>query len=148
MSFSISGNRRRDTAQEQQADYTASAPQLRAEAYTVDDLHAAWNAFMAARPAEKILVNTMRASMPEQVDGNLFRVKVENEKQQQEILQAMPDILREVRDTLRNDSFNFAVEINQGQSSPYTWNEREVFAHMLNTIPALKSFVDEFKLSI
>lgn len=103
---------------------------------------------MDARPTERILVNTMRASFPQCKDGTSYIMMVENEKQAELMMQSMPELLAFVRDAVRNDNFTLEVEINQGEASPHTWNDREVMNHMLETIPALSEFVENFKLSV
>lgn len=146
-SFSISQSTVSSGVAEPAATFSAPAA-LRDEAFDNDALHSAWQRFMDARPTERILVNTMRASFPQLKEGRSYLMKVENEKQSELMMQSMPRLLAFVRDALRNDYFTLAVEINQGESSPHTWNDREVMDHMLETIPALNEFVDTFKLTV
>ena len=146
-SFSISQPAATNVASEPSASFSTPAA-LRDEAFDNDALHAAWQRFMDARPTERILVNTMRASFPQCKEGRNYLMMVENEKQSELMAQAMPELLSFIRDALRNDHFTLAVEINQGEASPHTWNDREVMDHMLETIPALSEFVDTFKLSV
>ncbi len=105
---------------------------------------------MKANPSRHILVNTMRASFPtaEGEGGNVFKMMVENEKQHQEMTEAMPAILQYLHDTLRNDHVEIHVEINQGEASPHTWNERQVLAHIIEERPILKEFIDSFGLTL
>lgn len=103
---------------------------------------------MNSRPTERILVNTMRASFPERIEGDKYKMKVENEKQAELMTQAMPALLNEIRDSLSNDRFSLTIEINQGQSSPHTWNDREVMAYVQEKVPALNDFINTFKLTL
>lgn len=90
----------------------------------------------------------MRASVPGHVEGDKFRITVENEMQRNTIEQASPQLLRFVRDSIGNDNFTLEIEMNEGESSPHTWNEREVLSHMIENIPALKGFIDDLGLTL
>lgn len=146
MSFSISGHKQAAATSGEPASHSATAS--RAENYSAEDLHKAWQDFMNSRPTERILVNTMRASFPERIEGDKYKMKVENEKQAELMTQAMPALLNEIRDSLSNDRFSLTIEINQGQSSPHTWNDREVMAYVQEKVPALNDFINTFKLTL
>lgn len=120
----------------------------RSEAYTDEQILAAWNAFMAEHPTEHVLVNTMRVARPERLQGDTFGVKVENQGQLELMTQRQHDILSFLRDAVRNDSVAISLGINEGDAPAYTWSERDVLAHMVETIPDLKTFIDDFKLTL
>lgn len=122
--------------------------EVRENPYTRDQLNKAWQGYIQAHPTEHILINTMRASFPSQIEGDSYGMMVENEMQRSVIEQASPGLLAFVRDAIRNDRFTLRVEINQGESSPHTWNEREVLDHMVGNIPALRSFIDDLGLTL
>ena len=61
---------------------------------------------------------------------------------------AMPDILATLRNATLNDHINIMVEINQGEASPHTWNERQVLQHMIENNPSLRDFIADMQLSI
>ena len=148
LSFSISG-RNQAAATADNATSAATAPRtVRSEIYTDEDLRHAWQDFMNARPTERILVNTMRASFPDRIDGHSYRIKVENEKQEELMNQHMPELIGELRNALSNDNITLKIEINQGEASPHTWNDREVVAYVQQTVPALNDFIETFKLTL
>ena len=148
LSFSISG-RNQAAATADSATSAATAPRtVRSEIYTDEDLRHAWQDFMNARPTERILVNTMRASFPDRIDGHSYRIKVENEKQEELMNQHMPELIGELRNALSNDNITLKIEINQGEASPHTWNDREVVAYVQQTVPALNDFIETFKLTL
>lgn len=120
----------------------------RNESYTRDQLNKAWQNFIQAHPTEHILINTMRASFPAPQEGHTYKIMVENEMQRQTLEQAFPALLKAVRDELSNDHITLTIEINQGEASPHTWNEREVLNHMVENIPALRGFIDDLGLTI
>ncbi|MBD5202188.1 MAG: DNA polymerase III subunit gamma/tau [Bacteroidales bacterium] len=148
LTFSISG-RNQAAATADGATSAATAPRtVRSEIYTDEDLRHAWQDFMNARPTERILVNTMRASFPDRIDGHSYRIKVENEKQEELLNQHMPELIGELRNALSNDNITLKIEINQGEASPHTWNDREVVAYVQQTVPALNDFIETFKLTL
>ena len=144
--FSISGNDG-NTAQ-QSSSLTPAATQQRDAAYTPEQLNSAWQSYIKAHPTSHILINTMRASFPSPMEGHTYRVMVENEKQREEMISAMPSILSTLHDATSNDHIMITVEINQGEASPHTWNERQVLNHMVENNPGLRDFIDDMQLTI
>lgn len=144
--FSISGNDG-NTAQ-QSSSLTPAATQQRDAAYTPEQLNSAWQSYIKAHPTSHILINTMRASFPSPMEGHTYRVMVENEKQREEMMSAMPSILSTLHDATSNDHIMITVEINQGEASPHTWNERQVLNHMVENNPGLRDFIDDMQLTI
>ena len=122
--------------------------QKRSNTYTLDDLHKAWLNFMKANPTCHILINTMRASYPAPVEGHTYRIMIENEKQREELETHMQSLLTFLRDAVGNDDITLTIELNQGESSPHTWNERQVLQHMLETNPEMRELIEGLQLSI
>lgn len=145
--FSLSGANNRQ-GQGQTVQGQTGTAMKRDTAYTPEQLTEAWKAFMREHPNLHILVNTMRASFPTQVEGHTYRTMVENEKQLEEMNAAMPDILTSLRNATLNDHINIIVELNQGEASPHTWNERQVLQHMIDNNPSLRDFIADMQLSI
>lgn len=115
--------------------------------FTDDDLRAAWHSFADNHPTEKILINTMRSAEPAPTGAGRYNVMVETDIQAELLNKFMHDITAFCRDKVSNSSVTFSISVNDGAPSPYTWNEREVLAHMLQT-PALKDFVNALNLSL
>ena len=116
----------------------------RAEPYTIEQLIGVWKQFAAEHPTEKILGSTMLGSLPQPSEGDIFDIYVD-EKIQVEILdQFRPELLAKIHDTLSNDNIEFRTHIRQGESSPATWTQRQVLAHMLDECPELQKFIDDF----
>ena len=118
--------------------------------YTPEQLSRAWGEYMAQRPTERILVNTMRACPPHPVDGrpDLYLITVENPAQRDMMNDQLPTLLRHIHDSLQNDLIAFEIDINEGVSSPATWNEREVIAYMQQSSPSVAEFFRKFKLTL
>ncbi len=147
--FSITGKSQQQPSQGPvQGQTVSSAPQLRNEPYTTEQLNSAWQSFIKANPTRHILINTMRASYPALIEGHNYRVMVENEKQREEMEMAMPSILATLRGTLGNDHISVTIELNQGEASPHTWNERQVLQHMVDNNPEMRDLIDTLQLTI
>lgn len=145
--FSINHARENAQAQSQGAAEMANRV-VRNGLYSREQLNKAWQDFIKAHPTEHILINTMRASFPAQVDGHNYKMMVENEMQQSLMEQASQELLRFIRDAIENDHFTLAVELNQGAASPHTWSEREVLTHMVENIPDFKEFMEGLGLTL
>lgn len=113
-----------------------------------EKLLAAWREFAAARPTQHILVNTMRASQPAQPKegSDEWVVTVENSAQQLELNKVMNDLQAHLRSAVENDMLTIAVNINTGETSRRTWNDREVMARLIEERPEVKKFINDFKL--
>lgn len=107
-----------------------------------------WRAYMHAHGTEHLLINIMRNCTPSKTDEGQYRVEIENEVQLGLFNDHLADINGYMRDNLANDSFSLEAVIKDGPSSPKTWTEREVLAHMKSTNPEFNAFVDEFKLTL
>ncbi len=122
--------------------------QQRKSQYSLAALDAAWETYIQGHPNAHILTNTMRAARPVRIEDNRFSITVENPAQQAMIEQAMPEILQHLHNTLANDFITLMVAINEGDAAPHTWSEREVLAHIAETAPNFKKFVEDFKLTL
>ncbi len=145
---SISIRRQPAKAPGQSPSADSAVSTRREGSYTHDQLETAWRAFADANPHAHIMVNTMRASQPVAAGGDLYTVTVENEMQRDIMNDSMPALLKSVHDALGNDNVSFKVEINQGQSAPYTWNERDLLANIIERHPAVRQFITDLKLKL
>ena len=127
----------------------APAPQLnRNEPFSDQAIDTAWETYISSHPTAHILINTMRTARPRRIEGTRFVIMVENPGQVDLMNNTMPDIIAYLANQLSNDHISFEIEINQGESSPYVWNHREVYAYMLQNLPHMKAFVERFELSL
>lgn len=148
--FSISGKNIEAAVSPAVTNDAGTAAQTRDSSYTREQLNAAWQDYMKSHPQQHILINTMRASYPTPIDGdaNAYRVMVENEKQRDEMQQSMQSLLSALREAVSNDSIRLVIEINRGEASPHTWNERRVLDHMLEHNPGMRDIMDSLQLTI
>ena len=140
----LSLSRQRNEAP-QAAAPAQSHPQATAS-YTHAQFTAAWTAYIEAHTTHRILVNTMRASLPAHVKDHKYVMTVENDIQVETLHGAMPDILTHMHSSLGNDLIEIDVRSNSGEISPATWNEREVVADMARRHPGLTQFIKELDL--
>jgi flagellar basal body L-ring protein FlgH len=121
----------------------------KAHAFTDAELAQAWSTYIDNHGADRLLVNTMRVSLPQRTAvENVFEMVVESEIQVELINEALPHLLSDLRAALQNDLISIHVRANNGASSPITWNEREVLASMIERHPSVKKFVDDLGLSL
>lgn len=118
------------------------------EPFTESQLNLMWDAYIGANPTAHILVNTMRTSRPKLVEPTRFIVAVENDKQVETMNAAATSLISYLRSRLKNDHLTFEVVVNEEESSPRTWNAREVYQYMLENDEGVKLFVDEFKMNL
>ncbi|MDE6823296.1 MAG: DNA polymerase III subunit gamma/tau [Duncaniella sp.] len=145
--FSINNSKSAGAGNAQNVSPTTTR-ELRNGIYTREQLNKAWQDFMKMHPTEHILINTMRASFPSQVEGHIYKMMVENEMQLNIVEQRASELVGFIRNVLENDHFNLTFEQNQGDASPHTWNEREVLTHMIENIPSMRSFIDDLGLTL
>lgn len=122
----------------------------RSNSFTREAFVKAWETFMAAHPREQILVNTMRASVPQSAEGkdHAFVMTVANDMQLDLMGRQMPALLTHLRGSLENDLITIDVELETGPGSSSTWTEREVYENMRATIPSFSKFIADFELTL
>lgn len=138
-----------ETEDIQRADtHNATPRQPRKTPYTTDALDTVWETYINGHPKAHILTNTMRTARPQHIENDRFTITVENPGQLELMEQAMPDILQYIHEALANDLITISVKVNEGESAPYTWSERDVLARMVETTPVLRKFIEDFKLTL
>ena len=136
------------TAETQTAAPESVVAEKRNTPFTDSTVANLWRAYMHDHGTEHLLINIMRNCTPSKTDEGLYRVEIENEVQLGLFNDHLADISSYMRDNLANDSFSLEAVIKDGPSSPKTWTEREVLAHMKSANPEFNAFVDEFKLTL
>ncbi len=145
-SFSLNG---RHPADKSAPEETKEDPSHRRNSpYTEEQLIKLWTAYTDAHPTERILINTMRASLPVKLSDNRYGVEVDDTIQVNTINESKADILAFLHDGLNNDYMDFDISIRKGEASPITWTQREVLQHMVEKHPTLATLINDFSLSI
>ena len=116
--------------------------------FSDEAIDVAWETYISSHPTAHILVNTMRTARPKRLDGTRFAIMVENKGQVEMMTDSLPNIISYLGNQLQNDFITFEIVENQGESSPYVWNQREVYSHMLQKVPHMQEFVKRFELSL
>lgn len=132
---------------------TASAAETtaalhRSQQYDDRQVEEAWDAFAAARPRERILINTMRACRPRSTGNDTYDVALENDIQTAEFKNHLPDLLAHIRNAISNDNFNITLSINESGPAPTIWNDREILAHITSVSPAIVKLIEKFNLKL
>lgn len=120
----------------------------RSQPYDDRQVEEAWDAFAAARPRERILINTMRACRPRNIGNNTYDVALENDIQTAEFKNHLPDLLAHIRNAISNDNFNITLSINESGPAPTIWNDREILAHITSVSPAIVKLIEKFNLKL
>lgn len=137
------------TATSSHADTVATTTvRHRSEPFTDEQVNAAWDAFAAARPTERILINTMRACRPRRTGDHTYDVALENDIQTAEFRNSMPALLAHIRDAIANDNFDITLSINTSGPAPTIWNDREILAHITSVSPEIVKLIDKFNLKL
>lgn len=131
-----------------QAVHAAESPMHRAERYTDEQVNAAWDAYAAERPTERILINTMRACRPRNTGNDTYDVALENDIQTAEFRNHLPGLLAHIRNAISNDSFNITLSLNESGPAPTIWNDREILAHITSVSPEIVKLIDRFNLKL
>lgn len=131
-----------------QAVHAAETPTHRAERYTDEQVNAAWDAYAAERPTERILINTMRACRPRSTGNDTYDVALENDIQTAEFRNHLPGLLAHIRNAISNDSFNITLSLNESGPAPTIWNDREILAHITSVSPEIVKLIDRFNLKL
>lgn len=131
-----------------QAVHAAETPTHRAERYTDEQVNAAWDAYAAERPTERILINTMRACRPRSTGNDTYDVALENDIQTAEFRKHLPGLLAHIRNAISNDSFNITLSLNESGPAPTIWNDREILAHITSVSPEIVKLIDRFNLKL
>lgn len=131
-----------------QTVHAAEASMHRAERYTDEQVNAAWDAYAAERPTERILINTMRACRPRSTGNDIYDVALENDIQTAEFRNHLPGLLAHIRNAISNDSFNITLSLNESGPAPTIWNDREILAHITSVSPEIVKLIDKFNLKL
>ncbi|MCI9608459.1 MAG: DNA polymerase III subunit gamma/tau [Muribaculaceae bacterium] len=121
----------------------------RSKLFSYPEFENAWNSFINAHPKERIIVNTMRTSVPVTTDSIHFTAEVTNEMQRDLMVEKMPQILAWLRDRLENDHIELDVNVvESAEGMRYTLNDRELMAKIVEENPFVGEFMEKLKLKL
>ncbi len=119
----------------------------RSEPYTEADVLKAWAGCMAAHPTEHVLVGIMDMSKPSLGDNGRYSITVGSGFEADHMREHLGQVLKTMRDLLKNDDWTFDIQISDEGPAPMFWNERQVLDYMLENYPRIREFYKEMKLS-
>lgn len=134
-----------------QTPQTAAAPsqplqQEMNEPVTEEALRRTWKNFVTTIPTEHFLVNTMLGCLPKQTDEVRYEVAVMNQEQKERLEARREEIIRFLRNQLRNSHIEFSITQSMPDSQYKAFTPREKFNEMREDTPLLQQFVDTFGL--
>lgn len=141
----------REVAPQEQTAQQAVAQSHRAP-FTLEQLHTEWERYMAANPKAHLLVNTMRAHIPQPANVDSYPemhvVTVVNPGQVDLLNEVKPQLLHAIRIALNNDYFDFRIDVDENAAAPTAWSDRDVLTHMVDHSPVLAQLITDFKLTL
>lgn len=116
--------------------------------YTAGDVRQAWNGLVALRRSEPLLYNAIRGKEPVEVGENCYAITLDNHIQEAEINSNIESIYSYIRDAISNDFWTLTINVDSGEGSPETWNDREVLTHILEESEPFARLYKLFKLKL
>ena len=128
----------------------AATPQAihRNTPFTAQQLLKAWNDYMAQHPEEKVIINTMRNSLPQRVSDDQYQIEVDNDAQVEFMENSMRNLLKFMRDAVNNDMLAIDVKLRKSGPRPTVWTDREIVENLRKTNPNFNKFIQDFELSM
>lgn len=134
-------------SQAEQIDHVRQHPH-QVEPYTDAAMRLTWDNCSKVNPAAVALNNIIKSCPPQRVRDDVFVVVVASDAQFKILSDNLPSVHNYLRSHLHNDNITITVEMTQGDAAPAVWTESQVLESMLKENPALRSFAEEFKLTI
>ena len=135
-------------AKEQGISVRQEPAQRRTEPFTEETLYAAWQKYIEEHPRERIIVNTMRSSLPRKLNDTLYEVEVENQVQVETFNTHLMAILSFLRDCVKNDMLALEIKLNPHVEKPKYWTTQEIVAAIRGYNSYFDTFINEFELSL
>ncbi len=136
----------------QQAASKQAAPAAQAThrnaPFTAQQLLGAWNDYMKQHPEEKVIINTMRNSLPQRVTDDQYQIEVDNEAQVEFMEDSMRNLLKFLRNAVNNDMLAIDVKLRKGGPRPTVMTDREIVENMRKSNPDFNQFIKDFELSM
>ncbi len=143
-------NNQAAAAQQAASKQAAPAAQAthRSSPFTAQQLLGAWNDYMKQHPEEKVIINTMRNSLPQRVTDDQYQIEVDNEAQVEFMEDSMRNLLKFLRNAVNNDMLAIDVKLRKGGPRPTVMTDREIVENMRKSNPDFNQFIKDFELSM
>lgn len=137
-------------AQQAASKQAAPATQAthRSAPFTAQQLLGAWNDYMKQHPEEKVIINTMRNSLPQRVTDDQYLIEVDNDAQVEFMENSMRNLLKFLRNAVNNDMLAIDVKLRKGGPRPTVMTDREIVENLRKSNPDFNQFIKDFELSM
>ncbi len=143
-------NNQAAAAQQAASKQAAPATQAthRSAPFTAQQLLGAWNDYMKQHPEEKVIINTMRNSLPQRVTDDQYLIEVDNDAQVEFMENSMRNLLKFLRNAVNNDMLAIDVKLRKGGLRPTVMTDREIVENLRKSNPDFNQFIKDFELSM
>ena len=143
-------NNQAAAAQQAASKQAAPATQAthRSAPFTAQHLLEAWNDYMKQHPEEKVIINTMRNSLPQRVTDDQYLIEVDNDAQVEFMENSMRNLLKFLRNAVNNDMLAIDVKLRKGGPRPTVMTDREIVENLRKCNPDFNQFIKDFELSM
>ena len=134
----------------QSAADTGVVKTVRTQAFTDEQLQAAWQDYIQQHPQERALVTTMSYALPQHGDGDgHFVMTVGSPTEQKNVEEHKETIVRFMRDALQNDHIAVDVKVSETPiETPKILSPREVVEEIKQNNPKFTQFLKDFELGL
>ena len=142
-----------NVANTEAAPKPAAAPvqAQRTEAFTIEQLHEAWQEFIEEHPQEKALLATMSYALPQPdgEDSENYVVTVASPTEQKNVEEHKEALLKFLSDALKNDRLTLDVKVSdEPMDTPKILSPREVVEQIKQHNPNFTQFIKDFDLGL
>jgi len=121
----------------------------RNEAFTPEQVLAAWEEYIIQHPKEKALLATMGYAKPSRLDSEVsYGVKVSSPNEQTYLNEAMPSLVQFLCDAVHNDHLTIQVSVDENVETPKIYSPREIVEEIKAENPAFNDFLRDFDLGL
>ncbi len=137
------------SASQPQSVSTPGAPQ-RTQAFTAEQLQAAWQGYIDQHPQERALCTTMSYAAPQPGDSPEHYVMiVGSPTEQRNVEEHKEALMKFLCDALNNDRFNLDIKVSEVPiDTPKILSPREVVEHIKQHNPNFTQFLKDFDLGL
>lgn len=129
----------------------AAVRELRTEAFTVEQLHSAWQDYIDQHPQEKALLTTMSYALPQPdgESGERFVMVVASPTEQKNVEEHREALMTFLCDALSNDRLTLDVKVSDVPiDTPKILSPREVVESIKQHNPHFNQFLKDFDLGL
>lgn len=138
-----------DEVAEKPGNAQESSPAVERQAsFTQEQLLKAWQDYIDSHQQEKVVVNTMRTSLPKPLNDVTYEMTVENSGQVEFMNNNMARIMAFLREAVKNDRLSIMVKVGDKGPAPHIWTDREIVNDIKSRNPEFEQIIKDFKLGL